>query len=662
VAETLNPAAGHAATLAIVMRPQPGWHGYWHTPGDAGFPTKLSWKLPADVTVGEPAYPVPGRLLIGGMMNFVYDHEYAVLVPLKLPANLATGSRLPIALKLDYLVCTSQACVPESANISTLLTVGDGKPDPAASEKFSAWRMALPQPLGSSAAFNVEKGLLRVAVPFPHDAKIDDPHLYIDAQNVVDFAAQQRFSRKNDLLIIETKAAGEVSSPFNAVLQIGHNRGIAFASKPGAVPANGDPLIAGAGDGSAATATRAGNVIEITLVAFLGAMLGGLILNVMPCVFPILSLKALSLAKSSDNRAARHEAIAYTGGLIVVCVALGALMLGLRAAGDQVGWAFQLQNPSVIFILILLVGAIAFNLAGLFELSAMTAGSGLAQKPGTSGAFWTGALAAFVATPCTGPFMAAALGAALVLPVAAALLVFMGLGLGIALPFLAIGFVPKLRRALPKPGAWMNTFRHILAVPMFLTAVGLIWVLGSQAGTTGMTLALLALLVSTLGLWATGLRQNASKMRAWVPGAAALVAALALIMALPAHSTATADPGSADSGRTAVQPFNAAKLAALRAEGRPVFLYMTASWCLTCKVNERVAIDRAETQAAFAKAGVVTMVGDWTNGDAAITQFLQTNGRSGVPLYLWYAPHQDAKTLPQVLTVERLSNLAKSRS
>jgi thiol:disulfide interchange protein len=394
--------------------------------------------------------------------------------------------------------------------------------------------------------------------------------------------------------------------------------------------------------------------MAVATIALLGAILGGLILNVMPCVFPILSLKAFSLVRAGgDERHARRESVAYTGGVILVCVGLGALILALRTAGSEIGWAFQLQNPAVVLVLILLTSAIGFNLTGLFELGTLSAGSGLVAKGGTAGAFWTGALAAFVATPCTGPFMAGALGAALLLPTVAALAVFAGLGLGLSLPFLALGFIPALRKVLPKPGAWMENFRRVLSVPMFLTALGLVWVLGRQTDVNGAVLGVCAAMLMSIGLWVTGLRQRGLKPAAWWPAGVALVMALGCIWALPEASL------RADGEYAAVsQRFDAARLAALRSEGRPVFLYFTADWCITCKVNERAAIERRETQEAFSRAGVVTMVGDWTDGNPDIGRFIASQGRSGVPLYLWYAPGGDGLALPQILTPHLLVSLA----
>ncbi len=648
VPESLAPAAGARTTLAISMTPQPGWHGYWQTPGDSGFPLRATWTLPKGAKAGDPAYPVPGTLVIAGLMNHVYEKPYALLVPFDVPAGLAKGTLLPISAKLDYLVCNPSICVPESATVSATLSVGDGAADPAAAARFAAWRKALPRPLGSPVAFEAKGGKFRLAVPLPASVALHDPHLFAVTDGAVNYAAPQGFSRDGDTLLIETAAGPSAPRSFDGVLALGDGSGLSFTAAPGAVPAAGAPL------GSAAPAGH--GTLMLALVALGGAILGGLILNVMPCVFPILSLKALSLARAGGHeREVRREALAYTAGIILVCVALGGLILALRAAGTQVGWAFQLQDPRVILVLILLTSGIGFNLAGLFELGTVSAGSGLAGKGGVAGAFWTGALAAFVATPCTGPFMAAALGVALVLPVAAALLVFAGLGLGLALPFLLLGYLPALRKRLPKPGPWMELFRRILAVPMFLTALGLCWVLGNQTAANGVVVALGAAMLLALGLWITGLRQRGFKGAAWAPALVALVLALGSIPLLPKGGAKAEAQATATS-----QPFDEAKLAALRAAGKPVFLYFTADWCLSCKVNEKTAIERTETQDAFRAAGVTTMVGDWTDGDAKIGRFLEAHGRSGVPLYLWYAPGKsEPQELPQILTPGLLSGLAK---
>ncbi|WEK45034.1 MAG: protein-disulfide reductase DsbD family protein [Candidatus Sphingomonas colombiensis] len=636
VAETSQPAAGQAVTLAFDADPAPGWHAYWQNPGDAGVGTRLEWQLPVGATAGELRYPVPQRLLIAGLMNYVFERPFAMLVDVKIPGGLAAGTRLPISVKADYLVCTNDLCVPETQTLQTLLTIGDGAPDPALRTKFDAWRRALPRPLGASATWAASGGTFRLGVPFPADASAKDVYFYPLESGTVDFAAPQRMAREGDRLVIETKAAAApASGRIEGVLATGDGRGLSIVAEPGVVA----PI----------AAATSGGLWFAALAAFAGAVLGGVLLNVMPCVFPILSLKALSLARSGETEgAARREALAYAAGVILVCLALGGTLLALRAGGAVVGWAFQLQDARVIGLLLLLVAGIAFNLAGLFELPTPRFAAG----SGTTGAFATGALAAFVATPCSGPFMGAALGAALVLPTIAAMLVFAGLGLGIALPFLLIGFIPALRRRLPKPGAWMVRMRRILSVPMFLTALALAWVVGRQTGTDGLMLVLSAVLLLALALWWTGRRQIAGVERAYWPALAALPLALVAVVLL---RPAAASPAVAIAG---AEPFSEARLAALRAEGRPVFAYFTADWCLTCKVNEKTSIETERVASAFGKGKVAVLVGDWTDGNPALGRFIEANNRAGVPLYLWYAPGaREPRVLPQLLTPDMLAAL-----
>jgi thiol:disulfide interchange protein len=423
---------------------------------------------------------------------------------------------------------------------------------------------------------------------------------------------------------------------------------------PGVVPSGGK-LISGAGQAVPSSALS----LQGVLLALGGAFLGGLILNIMPCVFPILSLKAISLAKAGgEGGKVRSEAIAYTSGVLLTCLALGALMLAIRAGGAQIGWAFQLQDPRVIALLLVLMVAITLNLAGAFEIGVISLGGDKAGQGGASGAFWTGALAAFVATPCTGPFMGAAMGAALVLPWPLALIIFAGLGLGLASPFIAIAYVPALRRLMPRPGMWMTTFRLIMAVPMGLTALALLWLLSQQLGTGGILLGIaLSLIVAGL-LILLGRRQRAGIGMNWA------VASLAFVLlgtaAIAAPPLVRSDKAEAGTGLVG-EPFSESKLAAFRQANKPVFLYFTADWCLTCKVNEANAIDTDAVRSAFNQAGVQVMVGDWTSADPAISRFLEANGRAGVPLYLYYAPGAaQPQVLPQVLTSGTLTDLVKA--
>ncbi|MEZ0243999.1 MAG: protein-disulfide reductase DsbD family protein [Sphingomonas sp.] len=646
VPETDSPAAGTEVTLALVGTPKPRWHAYWQNPGDAGIPTKAVWTLPNGVTAGDFSYPVPERLLIAGLMNYVYEKPYTRFVTLKIPAGLALGTPLPVKLELKYLVCTNEICVPENATLTLTLKVGTGLMTPETRAKFDGWRGAIPKPLGSEGAYQLTGGGFRLAVPYPASAAAEDVYFYPITDGVVDYGAPQSFARDGDRLVISTKAKdGAPGGPIEGVLAVGKDRGFTIRAVPGTV--------------AAAAATQpepAGGLWWTALLAFGGAVLGGVLLNIMPCVFPILSLKALSLAKANDGEGhPRAEALAYTAGVVLVCLALGGTLLALRAGGATLGWAFQLQDPRVILLLLLLVTGIALNLAGLFELLAPAFINRMSGR-GTGGAFMTGALAAFIATPCTGPFMGAALGAALVLPTAAAMAVFGGLGLGIALPFLLLGFVPALRRRLPKPGAWMETFRHILSVPMFLTAIALAWVLGKQAGVDGMALGLVAALVLGVGLWWAGARQMKGKP-AWLlplPLILLALASVALVKPAPAGAKAEALAGA--------EPFTEARLAELTAKGIPVFAYFTADWCLTCKVNEKGVIETDAVAKALADGKVAVLVGDWTDGDPALGRFIEKHNRAGVPLYLWYKPGEAApRVLPQILSQGMLTELAQGK-
>ena len=652
VAETDRPAAGDSFTLAFDMKPQPGWHGYWANPGDAGLGMRLQWTLPDGVTASTIRYPVPHRLIVAGLMNYVYEGDYAPLVTLNVPAGMARGTVLPIRVRADWLACTDEICVPERADLALDLVVGDGVVEASRRSRFDGWRTALPRPLGGEGQFMREGDRVRIAIPIPAAAAVGEAYFFPLTTDAIDYVAPQQLRRSGDTLFVEAKLAGNAKAQrqLEGVLSIGGGKGLVVLARAGQV----DPAAFAAAtplEGQQPDASAGG--FRLILLALGGALVGGLLLNIMPCVFPIISLKALSLAKTGgDETTARREALAYTAGVVLTCLALGGLLLGLRAGGAAVGWAFQLQDPRVILILLVLVIVIALNLAGLFEFRSLAGGERLIRQGGLAGSFWTGALAAFVATPCTGPFMGAAMGAALVLPWTAALAIFAGLGLGMALPFVLLAFVPAFRRLLPKPGAWMGRFRRILSIPMFLTALALAWVLGRQAGADGIALGLGTALAVGLALWWAGRRQWAGGGRGWVPMVPALALGLAALLMLP-H---VANPSAAATRASALgaEPFSEQRLAALQAGGRPVFVYFTADWCVTCKVNEKAVIERQAVADAFAKRKVAVLVGDWTNGDATISRFLERHGRSGVPLYLYYRPGEEARTLPQILTVDQL--------
>jgi DsbC/DsbD-like thiol-disulfide interchange protein/cytochrome c biogenesis protein CcdA len=625
------PQAGGEWMLALRFTPKSEeWHGYWSNPGDAGQGMRLTLDLPKGWEAGEPLYPVPQRLTISGLMNHIYEGQYAVLVPVKVPAGANLTSIGPITGHVEYLACTDQICVPQDAVLKATMG-GD----------FARWRASIAPLLDARGAFAIAGQTLRIGIPLPAGVALPDPHVFIANERLVEYAAPQTFRRTGDLLVAEIPLdeRRQVADAISGILSFGDGAGVRFAAAAGDVPAGGEVIAGGQGA-----------VTPPLWTLILGALAGGLLLNIMPCVFPILSLKALTLARAGESEArARAEGLAYTAGVVLACVALGALMLALRAAGEQVGWAFQLQEPGVVVALLVLAAAITANFAGLYELPSLSVSMGGER----TGAFATGLLAAFVATPCTGPFMAAALGAALLLPVGQALLLFALLGLGLALPFLLLGFVPPLRRMLPKPGAWMERFRRIMAIPMGLTALALVWLTTQLGGRTFGGIALLLVIGVLIALWVVGRLQRGGKM-AW-PAFGLVAAPFIAFAAIALPSVYQAKGSEQTASIHNPRAFTRDALAEARASGKPVFLWFTADWCVTCKVNESVAIERESVRDAFEAAGVVTMIGDWTVRDPEITAFLTEQGAAGVPLYLWYAPGASApQQLPQVLTPDLL--------
>ncbi len=645
------PQPGQPWMLALHFTPvSEEWHGYWSNPGDAGLGMEIDWQLPDGWKAGEPLYPVPKRLLIGDLMNHVYEGSYTVLVPIALPEGAQVERAKPIRATARYLACTDTICVPQQAELVLAPQQAEGDP------RFAQWRARIAPPLGSPAKFELANDHLRIGIPLPAGVRLSNPHVFVatnelGAGEAPIHAGRQTFRREGELLVAEIptqRGAGSVAGEEIAgsrqeriagIIDLGEGRGLRFTAASGDVPLEGVKPIDGEHD-------------PALWHLLLAALAGGLLLNVMPCVFPILSLKALALAKAGgDERNARRDALAYTAGVVTACGALGATILALRAAGEQVGWAFQLQNPLVVVALLLLALAITANFLGLFEVPGMAISGG---APSRSGSFGTGLLAAFVATPCTGPFMALALGAALVIQPVHGLLVFVALGVGLALPFLLVGFVPALRRSLPRPGQWMERFRRWMALPMGLTALALAWLVWRMGGPGALAIAVLFGTMLVIALWQAGRMQRRGQAQSRMMLAGSLAIAVVGLILIPAPNNAKAPTESV------LDPidYSEAALARARASGRPVFVWFTADWCVTCKVNESVAIEREATRAAFDKAGVLALRGDWTRPDEEISRMLTQQGAAGVPLYLWYPPREEGQQLPQVLAPELLSDLA----
>lgn len=626
VAEGPAPPGGEVE-LAIHMKPAPGWHGYWLNPGDAGLPMDVQWHLPKGFSAGPLRYPSPSRLMVAGLMNYVFERDYAILVRLSVPKE-AVGT-VPIRADARWLACTDKICVPEKGTLAIDLPVGTGTSN---RDAFDNWRSKLAQPLATPGRFALDKNQLHVAIPLPASVEIEDPYVFPVTDKIVDYEAPQRFRRSGNWLVADLKVA---SSPteFRGVLASAGGRALEFRAEPGPVPEGGTPL--------------GGPGWEVIIWAVLGAIAGGILLNLMPCVFPILALKALHVTHAGgDERSARADSFAYVAGTIVGTGALGAILLAIRAAGAEAGWAFQLQDPRTIILLFLLALAITANLLGLFELPVL----GGRLQP--AGSFGTGALAAFVATPCAGPFLGAALGTALVLPLAGSVAVFAALGLGLGLPFLALAYIPALQRRLPKAGPWMDRLKRFLAIPMAASAAAALWLLDRQTGERGLLIAVVVGAGVLFAAYLSGRLQRQGNGGAWGGGLAALVLVAFGIGLVPEHSARIHTVSGADR-------WTEAAVATTLRQGKPAFVYFTADWCLSCKVNEAAAIDRSEVRAAFKAAGVRVFAGDWTEGDPTITRFLDSRGRAGVPFYLWYAPGRPPEELPQVLTPAMLISRAQ---
>lgn len=687
---TLAPAPGGKVALAIEMRPEKGWHAYWSNPGTSGLPVEARWTLPEGASVSKLREPAPQLLDIQGIASYVHEGPFALLGTLSVPASAKMGSSLPVRVDLNWLTCSATLCVPERKTLTATLTIGNGAPDQAGTRAIAAARQALPR--ARNGGMFDRKGADWIfalpAVPQPAGANIT---LFPKEDGWFAPGAPQHLAVTDKGAAIRIKAEGEKPAKvFRGVLRIGSasydlslpqgRLAVASQSQQPGSSEKSSPQSAEQGILANETAptpetigttvlpdftavetvqpAKTGGIAMIAL-ALAGAFAGGLLLNLMPCVFPILSLKALSIAKSGGDPAqARREGLGYTFGTMGAALLLGASLIALRALGVEVGWSFQLQSPMMILFLLLLTGAIALNLAGLYDIPAPRLGGNGSAAGGWSGGIATGALAAIVAMPCSGPFMAGALGAALVLPSIAALAVFAMLGLGMAMPFLLIAFVPAMHRRLPKPGAWMNTLRRLLALPMFATALALAWLLGRQTGVDGMATGLAVMAIFSVCLWWFGLRQQAMRP-AWIaliPGVITL--ASLMIAGLPQAAQPAFAATSANQPNK--EAFSVQRLAQLRAARVPVFLDFTADWCLSCKVNERIAIDTEQTRRAFRKAGVVTMIGDWTREDPEITRFLAAHGRNSIPFYLFYAPGQNGEILPQILTPALLSEKAEN--
>ncbi|GAB4043032.1 MAG: thioredoxin family protein [Rubrivivax sp.] len=650
-------APGRPLQLGLLIRHQPHWHTYWKNPGDSGLPTQLNWTLPAGFAAGEIEWPTPAPLPLGPLVNYGYEGELLLPVTVQVPAGFS-GETLPVKLAAEWLVC-KDVCIPESGEFALELPASAATVGHAA--VFAAARAALPQALPDAQASVVPgPGALTLTVSglpaawqgkairfFPEDAGV--------IQNAAKPAARWEGGTWTAEVPLDPQRSASPERMASVLVAEGVPTGVrveAVVSGPwpavAAVPAPAPP-------GAPPTAPAAPATPPIGLpLALLFAFVGGLLLNLMPCVFPVLSLKVLGFAHhAQDRRALLGGGLAYTAGVVLSFVALAALLLALRAGGEQLGWGFQLQSPAVVAALAALFTLIGLNLAGLFEFGHLLPdrlATAQLRHPLADSAL-TGALAVAVAAPCTAPFMGASLGLAITLPTAQALAVFAVLGLGMAAPYLAASAFPAVARALPRPGAWMATFKTLMAFPMFGTVVWLVWVLGQQVGIDGAAALLGGLVLLAFAAWALGSPTLGTGARRIAGTASVLLLAASLAWIVPSLRTeATAAVTQGD-----WEAWSPERQAQAIAEGRPVFVDFTAAWCVTCQYNKRTTLASEAVKAEFAAKNVLLLRADWTRRDAAITAELARLGRSGVPVYAVYTPGAAGpRLLSEILSVDEV--------
>ncbi|HUO91553.1 MAG TPA: protein-disulfide reductase DsbD domain-containing protein [Rhizomicrobium sp.] len=641
VAEQSEIAPGGTVTIALEQDIRPGWHTYWRNSGEAGAPTTIDWTTPQGWKIGAVEWPYPKRLPAGPLMQYGYDGKPWLLMRATAPKDAKPGDLVTLKGHANWLVCSATLCVPEDQWVSIDLGVVQNPAPPYATveDDFRAARALIPVASPWPAHFAKKGDALDLFLAAPKIAPKDAVFFPFE-QGVIKGAAAQDFAPADGGVVLRLTPDGKTPRALAGVLVLtsadGSVQALSVDATPGAVP----------------LAQFGGGANMGIVLAFVFAFAGGLILNLMPCVLPILAMKALAVARAGHGEAER-EGFAYSAGAILSFMALGAAVLILRAGGEAVGWGFQLQEPRVVAGFALLMFAVGLNLSGLFELPGITAGNALTQRGGAVGAFFTGILAVAVAAPCTAPFMATAIGYALTQGSAVALGVFFFLGLGFAAPFLAIGLSPALLRLIPKPGAWMLALKQLLAFPMYGAAAWLVWVLAQQAGTVGLAAVLAAMVAFAFGAWAWSASRNASAR--W-RGVGAIVGFAGLVLAITGVVLAEGEGTSAaatvpSGGLLHAEAYTPARLAELRSENRPVFVDATAAWCITCLVNEKVALSRSDVAEAFARTHTAYLVADWTKRDADITALLSAYDRPGVPLYLYFKPGaSDPDVLPQILT------------
>jgi thiol:disulfide interchange protein DsbD len=662
VASVDSVAPGSEIYFGINQRIIPHWHTYWSNPGDSGLPTKIKWTLPEGASASEILWPIPGRISLGTITNYGYSDEVTLLNKISIPASAKVGDQFTTHASVEWLVCNEE-CIPQDVELELSLPIeASARPsvDGNALIQKSLGQLPVTSPWqvtaeSTNSGFNLQLGLSESQAKqikdiwfYPADWGVilqnaDQPNQQTSKGVVINLQAgesklEPQQNLKGVIVITEQTDKGLVSTGFT----------IDVAPKP----------------------TQINNSSDISfLSALLLALAGGLILNLMPCVFPVLSLKALSLVAHAHQSPLqiRIQGWVYTAGVLVSFSLLAAVLVILKAGGAQIGWGFQFQSPVFVLAMAYLMFLVGLNLSGAFVIGGSIAGIGssLADRGGYSGSFFTGVLATIVATPCTAPFMAAALGYALAQPAVKLFAIFLSLGFGLALPYLLLANWPRLQRWLPKPGLWMERTKQVLAFPMYAAAVWLVWVLAQQSGANSVVIALGGMVALAFAVWLYDTTRNTrtSTERIGTTSALAiLLVTLALGYSGLKETEKLEQSSSAQNADQNWEPYSAERLKGLLAEGKPVFLNFTAAWCISCLVNEQVALSNQTVRTAFSSAGITYLKGDWTKRDGEITSVLNQFGRSGVPLYVFYPAGSNAKPveLPQVLTPDIVINSIKS--
>jgi thiol:disulfide interchange protein DsbD len=657
---------GEPLTVALRLAMQKGWHTYWQNPGDSGLPTTLEWKLPPGITAGPIEWPAPHALPAGPLVNYGYDGEVLHLVRITPQPTLATGANMVLHARADWLVC-KEVCIPEGADLELALPVDRSTtPHPRWGAPIAAARAALPRPLEGWKTSAEGKGAT-IEMKLVPPAGAGDPgalQFFSFAESRIEPSAPQTIKRDGDAYVLTLPVSynlsgdfGRLSGVLTAANGLSTTARAATIDVPisGAVRAGAKPALAPAPALNLAPPAEDSSLSLGLAIVF--ALVGGIALNLMPCVFPVLSLKVLGFATHHDPKTTlRREAFAFAAGVVVTFVALGLVLAGLRTAGEQLGWGFQLQSPAVVTALAALFFVLALNLSGVFEFGQIVP-SGIAEftaKNRTVDALGSGVLAVLIASPCTAPFMGAALGYAISGSTMVTLVVFVALGIGMAAPYVTLALLPGWRRRLPRAGPWLLRFKQVLAFPLYAPVIWLAWVLGAQRDNDAVVRLLLALLCLGFALWTWRIVRTGGARPWGIAGAAALAGSLALAWPL-LSSEADATPSAAASAKRVAavdadwQPYTPTRVADLAAAGRPVFIDFTAAWCVTCQVNKRLVLNTRDVRAAFARKNVALVRADWTRRDPDITRALSALGRTGVPVYVLYPPGRAPVLLPEVL-------------